>query len=91
MLALPGGVRLCSYCEIPTADGTEGGTAEGVQAVDQDECASQVLPPLGDGVPHPVQAHVELLDHITVAVTNVGGPGQEEVIGRLPHALEGSV
>lgn len=88
VLAPLGGVRLCSYCKITVADRTESSTAQGVQAVDQDECASQVLPPLGDGVPHPVQAHVELLDYVTVAVTNVGGPGQEEVISWFPHALE---
>lgn len=78
---------MCSYCKITVADGTEGSTSECVQAVDQDECASQVLPPLGDGVPHPVQAHMELLDYIPVTVANMGGPGQEEVIGWFPHAL----
>lgn len=48
-----------------------------------------MLPPLGDGAPHLVQAEVELLDHVSVAVPDVGGPGQEEVVGWLPHALKG--
>lgn len=84
----PGGSK-CSHSEISVSDGTEGGTAEGIQAVDKDQRAGQVLPPLGDGVPHLVQAEVELLDHVSVAVPDVGGPRQEEVVGRLPHALKG--
>lgn len=47
-----------------------------------------MLPPLGDRVPHLVQAEVELLDHVSVAVPHMGGPGQEEVVRRLPHALK---
>lgn len=47
-----------------------------------------MLPPFGDGVPHLVQAEVELLDHVTVAVPNMGGPRQEKVIGWLPHGLK---
>lgn len=82
---------LGSYREISVPNGTEGGTAEGIQAVDQDERPSQVLPPLGDGVPHPVQAQVKLLDHVSVAVTDMGRPGQEEVVGRLPHALKDGI
>lgn len=46
-----------------------------------------MLPPFGDGVPHLVKAHVKLLDYVPVAVANVGGPGQEEVVGWFPHAL----
>lgn len=46
-----------------------------------------MLPPFGDGVPHLVQAHMKLLDDVPVAVANVGGPGQEEVVGWFPHAL----
>lgn len=80
-----------SHSEISVPDGAEGGASEAVQAVDQDERARQVLPPFGDGVPHPVQAHVKLLDHIPVAVANVGGPGQEEVVGWFPHALRTEV
>lgn len=76
-----------SHGEISVSSGAEGGAAEAVQAVDQDQRARQVLPPFGDGVPHPVQAHVELLDDVAVAVSNVGGPGEEEVIRWLPHAL----
>lgn len=30
---------------------------------------------------------MKLLDYVPVAVTNVGGPGQEEVVGWFPHAL----
>lgn len=48
-----------------------------------------MLPPLGDGVPHLVQAEVQLLDHVTVAVPDVGRPRQEEVVGWLPHGLNG--
>lgn len=73
--------------EIPVTDRGEGGASEAVQAVDQDQRARQVLPAFGDGVPHPVQAGVELLDHVPVAVADVGGPGQQEVVGWLPHAL----
>lgn len=81
--------RYCSHGKVSVPRGAEGGTAEGVEAVDEDERAGQVLPPLGDGVPHLVQAQVELLDHVSVAVPHVGGPGQEEVVRRLPHALKG--
>lgn len=76
-----------SNSEISVTDGTEGRTSERVQAVDQDQCACQVLPPFGDGVPHLVKAHMKLLDYVPVAVANVGGPGQEEVVGWFPHAL----
>ena len=48
-----------------------------------------MLPPLGDRVPHLVQADVELLDHVAVAVSDVGRPSQQEVVGWLPHALKG--
>lgn len=76
-----------SDSKISVTDGTEGRAPERVQAVDQDQCACQVLPPFGDGVPHLVKAHMKLLDYVPVAVANVGGPGQEEVVGRFPHAL----
>ncbi|TNN47062.1 hypothetical protein EYF80_042736 [Liparis tanakae] len=36
-----------------------------------------------------VPAQVELLDHVPVAVPHVGRPCQQEVVGRLPHGLEG--
>lgn len=78
-----------SHSEVPVSHGAEGGAAEGIQAVDEDQRAGQVLPPLGDGVPHPVQAEVELLDHVPVAVPDVGSPRQEEVVGWFPHALKG--
>lgn len=80
-----------SHSEISVPDGTEGGASEAIQAVDQDQRARQVLPPFGDGVPHPVKAHVKLLDHVAVAVANVGGPGQQEVVGGFPHALRTEV
>ena len=69
-------------------DGAEGGASECVQAVDQDEGASQVLPTPGDGVLHLVQAQVELLDHIPIAVPYLGSPCYQKVICRLPHGLE---
>lgn len=65
--------------------GAEGGAPEHIQAVDEDERARQVFPALGDGALHLVQAHVQLLDHVPVAVPNLGRPGQQEVIGWLPH------
>lgn len=68
--------------------GAEGRAPQGVQAVDQDERASQVLPAFGDGVLHLVQAHVQLLDHIPVAVPNLGSPRHQEVVGWLPHGLQ---
>lgn len=80
-----------SHSEVSVPDGAEGGASEAVQAVDQDQRARQVLPPFGDGVPHPVKAHVKLLDDVAVAVANVGGPGQEEVVGWFPHALRTEV
>lgn len=70
------------------SSGAEGRAPQGVQAVDQDQCASQVLPAFGDGVLHLVQAHVQLLDHIPVAVANLGSPRHQEVIGWLPHGLQ---
>lgn len=75
--------------KVTIAGGTEGCTLEDVEAVDQDERASQVLPSLGDGVPHLVQTHVELLDDIAIAVPNVRCPRQQEVIGWFPHGLMG--
>lgn len=79
----------CSDSKISVSGGAEGGAAEGVEAVNEDERAGQVLPPLGDGVPHLVQAQVELLDHVPVAVPDVGRPRQQEVVRRLPHGLKG--
>lgn len=73
---------------VVLSGGAEGGAPQGVQAVDQDECASQVFPAFGDGVLHLVQAHVQLLDHIPVAVTDLSGPRDQEVIRRLPHGLQ---
>ena len=67
--------------------GAEGGAPQGVQAVDQDECARQVLPAFGDGVLHLVQAHVQLLDHVPVAVPDLSRPRDQEVVRRLPHGL----
>lgn len=67
--------------------GTEGGAPEHVKAVDEDDCSCEVLPPLGDGVLHAVQAQVQLLDHVPVTVANLGRPRQQEVVRRLPHGL----
>lgn len=79
-----------SHSKISISCRTEGRTAKGIEAVDKYKCARQVLPPLGDGVPHLVQAKVELLDHISVAIPNMGSPRQQEVIGWFPHRLKGS-
>lgn len=66
----------------------EGRAPQDVQAVDQDQRAGQVLPAFGDGVFHFVQPHVQLLDHIPVAVAYLGGPCDQEIICRLPHGLQ---
>lgn len=68
--------------------GAEGRAPQGIQAVDQDERAGQVLPALGDGVLHLVQAYVQLLDHVPVAVADLSRPRDQEVVGRLPHGLQ---
>jgi len=68
--------------------GAEGGAPQGLQAVDEEERAGQVLPALGDGVLHLVDAHVQLLDHVSVAVADLSGPRDQEVIRRLPHGLQ---
>lgn len=47
-----------------------------------------MFPPLSDGVPHFVQAVVEFLDHVPVAVPNVGRPRQQEIIRWFPHGLK---
>jgi len=68
--------------------GAEGGAPQRLQAVDKDEGARQVLPAFSDGVLHFVQAHVQLLDHVSVAVADLSGPRDQEVIRRLPHGLQ---
>lgn len=68
--------------------GAESRAPQDIQAVDQDERASQVLPAFGDGVLHLVQAHVKLLDHIPVAIANLSCPRDQEVVCRLPHGLQ---
>lgn len=73
---------------VVLSGGAEGRAPQGIQAVDQDERASQVLPAFGDGVLHLVQAYVQLLDHIPVAVTDLGSPCDQEVVGWLPHGLQ---
>lgn len=65
----------------------EGGEAQDVQAIDQDQCASQMFPAFGDRILHLVQACVQLLYHISVAVTNLRSPCDQEVIRWLPHGL----
>lgn len=77
------------YGKIILRGGAEGGASEHVQAVDEDEGAGQVLPSLGDGVLHTVQAQVQLLNHIAVAVPDLGRPCQQEVVRWLPHCLSG--
>lgn len=60
--------------EVILSGGAEGGAPEDVQAVDEDERARQVFPALGDGALHLVQAHVKLLDHVPVTVSDLGRP-----------------
>lgn len=59
-----------------------------IEAVHSDECPSQVSPLSGDGVFHFIQGQVQILDHVSVAVTVTQTPGVQKVIGRLPHGLE---
>lgn len=66
---------------------TEGRAPQGVQAVDQDQGASQVLPPLGYRVLHLVQTQMKLLDHVSVTVPDLSRPRHQEVVRRLPHGL----
>lgn len=67
--------------------GAEGGAPQHVEAVDEDECACEMFPALGDGVLHAVQTQLELLDHVAVAVADLSRPRQQEVVRRLPHGL----
>lgn len=55
---------------------TEGSRSQDVQGVHEDEGACEVLPALGDGVLHLVQAGVQLLDDVPVAVPDLVAPGQ---------------
>ena len=66
----------------------EGRAPQGVQAVDQDEGPCQVSPALGDGVLHLVQAQVQLLQDVPVAVPDLSRPRHQEVVRRLPHGLK---
>lgn len=70
--------------------GTEGRGSQDVQGVYQDQGPREVLPALGDGVLHLVQADVQFLDDIPVAVPYLVAPGEEKVVGGLPHGLDGA-
>lgn len=65
----------------------EGSCPQYVQGVDEDQGARKMLPAFGDGVLHLVQPCVQLLDHITVAVTHLAAPSEKEIICWLPHGL----
>lgn len=69
-----GGAR--SNHKVVLVGRTEGSRSQDVQGVHEDEGAREVLPALGDGVLHPVQAGVQLLDDIPVAVPDLVAPGQ---------------
>lgn len=73
--------------EVVLRGRTKGRAPEHVQAVDEDEGTSEVLPAFGKGVLHAVQAQVQLLDHVTVTVPDLSRPRQQEVVRRLPHGL----
>lgn len=76
------------YGTIILRGGTEGGAPQKIQAVDKNEGTSDVSPPLGDGVLHFVQACVKFLNHISIAISNLSRPCDQEVIGRFPHGLK---
>lgn len=65
----------------------KGRTSQRIETVHQDQCSCQVLPAFGDGVLHSVKAKVQLLDHVTVTVTNLRCPCNQEVVCWLPHGL----
>lgn len=75
--------------EVVLVRGAEGSCSQNVQTVHQDQGPREVFPALGDGVLHPVQARVQLLDDIAVAVPDLVAPGQQEVIRGFPHGLDG--
>ena len=81
----------CSNHEVIMVHGTEGRGSQDVQGVYQDQGPREVLPALGDGVLHLVQADVQFLDDIPVAVPDLVAPGEEKVVGGLPHGLDGVV
>lgn len=56
--------------------GTESGRSQDVQGVDHDQGPCEVFPALGDGVFHLIQASVQLLDDIPVAVPDLVAPGE---------------
>lgn len=54
-------VGTCSNHEVTVVHGTEGRGSQDVQGVYQDQGPREVLPALGDGVLHLVQADVQFL------------------------------
>lgn len=56
-----------------------------IEAVHCDEDASQLSPLPGGGIFHFVQGQVQILDHVLVVVSITQTPGEQEVIGGLPH------
>lgn len=61
--------------EVVVVGRTEGSCSQNVQGVHQDQSPREVFPTLGDGVFHLVQAYVQLLDDIPVAVPDLVAPG----------------
>lgn len=84
-----GGTR--SNHKVVLVGRTKGSCSQDVQGVHEDEGACEVLPALGDGVLHPVQASVQLLDDVPVAVPDLVAPGQQKVIRGFPHGLHRGV
>lgn len=74
--------------EVILRGGTKGRASKQVEAIDEDKGAGEVFPAFGDGILHPVQAHVQFVDDIAVTVPNLSGPRQQEVIGWFPHGLK---
>lgn len=67
---------------------TKGRASKQVEAIDKDKGAGEVFPAFGDGILHPVQAHVQFVDDIAVTVPNLSSPRQQEVVGWFPHGLK---
>lgn len=74
--AAAGGGTPRSNHKVVLVRGTEGSCSQNVQGVHQDQRPREVFPALGDGVLHPVQACVQLLDDIPVAVADLVTPGE---------------
>lgn len=74
--AAAGGGGTRSNHKVVLVRRAEGSCSQNVQGVHQDQRPREVFPALGDGVLHPVQACVQLLDDIPVAVPDLVAPGE---------------